>query len=416
MAYGDGSVVPVKTAEGKPIKNRWRVIVPLGTDGEGRRKRKTKIVHGTKAEARSVLAELSRDAQQGLDVIAADHLTFRELADMWLAVATRDVGGKTGKRYTAMARCFCRHAGSWKVRQITTQHCYALMDWLVEAREEDGYPISERTQVSYLKVLRRIFEHGVDGGFICRNPAKKVKPPKLPEVDRRSLSKSEATALLEKLDCGAREALSKLTAGTGSLREITHATRFIGTRLMLMTGTRIGEVLGMPWRCVDYAQGAVKVEQTFAEEGELHAPKTKAGIRTISVDAPTMAILREWRGVQEAALSAIGVSIGGDSPVFPSMKGTWYFTTNFDAWWAKWREENGLRGIVTHELRHTQASMLLGNGVDVKTVQTRLGHADASVTLNTYAHAIPENDRKAGDLIGNLFSGEPRKVVAFKSA
>ena len=68
-------------------------------------------------------------------------------------------------------------------------------------------------------------------------------------------------------------------------------------------------------------------------------------------------------------------------------------------------------------LRHTQATHLLGNGVDVKTVQERLGHANASITLDTYAHAIPENDRKAGDLIGELFSRPaPRKVVGFKTA
>lgn len=416
MAYGDGSVVPEKGKDGKPIKNCWRVTVPLGTDGEGKRKRKTKIVHGTKTEARKVLAEILRDAQQGLDIVTADSLTFRELADMWLAVATRDVGKKSRSVYTSKANYFCRRAGSWKVKQITTQHCYELMDWLVETKAEEGRAIAERTQAGYLKILRRIFEHGVDSGFIYRNPAKKVKPPKLPEVDRPALTEQEAAELLVKLDSGAEEAMSKLENGIGSRREITHATRFTGAKLALMTGMRMGEVLGLPWRCVDFENGTVRVEQSFSEDGTMHTPKTKAGFRTIAVDDATMAVLRKWRDVQEAALSAIDVSLGGDSPVFPSCKGTWYFTTNFDAWWAKWREENGYSGVVPHQMRHTQCTHLLGNGVDVKTVQTRLGHANPSVTISVYCHAIPENDRKAGDLIGSLFSGEPRKVVPFKTA
>ena len=57
-----------------------------------------------------------------------------------------------------------------------------------------------------------------------------------------------------------------------------------------------------------------------------------------------------------------------------------------------------------HELRHTQATQLLANGVDVKTVQSRLGHSDASLTLNQYAHAIPDNDEKAAQLVGELFA------------
>ena len=59
-------------------------------------------------------------------------------------------------------------------------------------------------------------------------------------------------------------------------------------------------------------------------------------------------------------------------------------------------------GLRFHELRHTQATLLLAVGVDVKTVQTRMGHANAGITLNLYAHAVPENDRKAADLLGSI--------------
>lgn len=69
----------------------------------------------------------------------------------------------------------------------------------------------------------------------------------------------------------------------------------------------------------------------------------------------------------------------------------------------------GLHGIedairATEGLDESMITQLLANGVDVKTVQTRLGHANASITLNWYAHAVPENDRKAAQLIGDLFS------------
>ena len=54
-------------------------------------------------------------------------------------------------------------------------------------------------------------------------------------------------------------------------------------------------------------------------------------------------------------------------------------------------------------------NLLLGGGMDVKTVQARLAHADASITLNWYAHAVPQNDRKAADMLGELFADNGEK-------
>ena len=63
-------------------------------------------------------------------------------------------------------------------------------------------------------------------------------------------------------------------------------------------------------------------------------------------------------------------------------------------------------GLKFHELRHTQATLLLASGEDIKTVQARLGHAKASTTLDMYAHAMPEKDKEAAQIIGNLLSGK----------
>lgn len=173
----------------------------------------------------------------------------------------------------------------------------------------------------------------------------------------------------------------------------------------------------MTWGCVDFDGGTVRVEKSLALGQEMHAPKTKAGIRTVAVDATTMEALREWRAVHAAALAKAGVIVGENSPAFPSACGKWLTVGNFSSWWRRWRETHGFSGVKIHELRHTQATHLLANGVDVKTVQERLGHADASITLNTYAHALPEKDRKAADLIGDLLNRPAqRKVVSIKSA
>ena len=92
--------------------------------------------------------------------------------------------------------------------------------------------------------------------------------------------------------------------------------------------------------------------------------------------------------------------------------GTWLNPRNLERWWGTtqeigYRHSIGFGDLRLHELRHTQATQLIGAGVDFKTVQTRLGHADVSLTINTYTHAIPANDRKAADLIASI-TGTPK--------
>ncbi|GAA6333100.1 hypothetical protein I0600191H4_00720 [Collinsella sp. i06-0019-1H4] len=74
-------------------------------------------------------------------------------------------------------------------------------------------------------------------------------------------------------------------------------------------------------------------------------------------------------------------------------------------WWENLHAGKGYQGLTVHELRHTVASLLVAEGLDVKTVQTQLGHKSASTTLNIYAHAFEERSREAGNTIGRLLNG-----------
>lgn len=72
---------------------------------------------------------------------------------------------------------------------------------------------------------------------------------------------------------------------------------------------------------------------------------------------------------------------------------------SFTACYARFAEKIGLKGIRFHGLRHSHASHLLRQRIPLKTVQQRLGHANASITLNTYAHMLPGDDQEAAELI-----------------
>lgn len=190
-----------------------------------------------------------------------------------------------------------------------------------------------------------------------------------------------------------------------AFRGLHHVGNITAVRIGLATGMRRGEVFALTWDDVDLDAGTIRVRHNVTYQDVIKTPKTDSGIRTIAIDPATIAHLSIWKERQAEELPKICVKQTDETPVCCSSTGGRIRIDNFSHWWGNWRKEHGFPGLKFHELRHTQATLLLANGVDVKTVQTRLGHASASITLDWYAHAIPQNDHAAADMLGNLLAG-----------
>lgn len=208
------------------------------------------------------------------------------------------------------------------------------------------------------------------------------------------------------------------SVGRSSLRGLSRISGLLAIRIMLATGCKRGESLALTWGCVDFGASHIVIKQTFNQRSELKETKTSAGMRSLYVDADTMAHLRKWKAFQAKALHLVMVDDPDgkkhpieqtdETPVCCDCVGAMIDPPNLNRWWAGkkgasgYRDSIGFPELKMHELRHTSATLLLGNGVDVKTVQHRLGHASSSLTLDQYAHAIPANDRAATELMGAI--------------
>lgn len=178
-------------------------------------------------------------------------------------------------------------------------------------------------------------------------------------------------------------------------------------RIAIAAGMRRGEILGLMWKDITFGDVCeLNVRRACAPALKLKEPKTKSGFRTTAIDRITEDHLRAWKQLQAECLDTLGETFAQteDTLVCCSNTGGLYDPTNFYGWWNAFRKQAGFPALRFHELRHTQAIKFLANGVDAKTAQAHLGHANASVALNWYAHAVPENDRKAAQLIEDLFS------------
>lgn len=184
----------------------------------------------------------------------------------------------------------------------------------------------------------------------------------------------------------------------------------IAVRLGLATGMRRGEVFAVTWEDVDLKRQSIRVHHAVTSRSDVKTPKTKAGNCTVAIDDATVECLARWKACQAEQLAKICVRQTGDTPVCCSDTDGLYRIDNFEHWWSKWRKEHGFEGLKLHELRHTQATMLLGAEVDAKPVQTRLGHASPSITLGWYAHAIPENDHEAAKKLGVLLAAPKQQA------
>ena len=110
--------------------------------------------------------------------------------------------------------------------------------------------------------------------------------------------------------------------------------------------------------------------------------KNASSIRTISIPDSLVSLLQSYKSDTEFVLNMDYDSL--------------------TAWFREWLKRNGLEHIKFHDLRHTHATLLLSEGIDIKTIQKRLGHADIHTTLNTYTHAIQELDIKASKVFDNI--------------
>jgi integrase len=170
----------------------------------------------------------------------------------------------------------------------------------------------------------------------------------------------------------------------------------------LSTGLRRGEVLAQRWQDVDFERGRVFVAQSLEE--------TKAGLRfkipkgkkrrALTISSLFSEALRTHRAEQFERRKQFGSDYRADLDLVIALPdGSPWPPDRFTDAYVAFARKVGLKGIRFHDLRHSNASQLLRQGVPVRVVSARLGHSNASVTLNTYAHVLSGDDERAAEVM-----------------
>ena len=382
-------------------KNSYRLSCLAGYNLQGKPIKKTKTVHCTKKEAEIELAKFVADVQNGM-VIEGKSLKFSEFTEIW----KRDYGSKelapsTYKRYCRMLETrllpYFGHFYVNKIKPTDIMQFYDLLSkdtQLVRKKDNDGNktlkPLSGKTILEHHRLLRAMLHKAVYWQVIVSNPAERVQPPKAKKPKRKYYDDDQCKILLENLEQLDEE-------------QIKYKTAII---LTVFTGVRLGELMGLEWSDIDFRNGIISINrssQYLADKGIFtKTPKTESSIREVAIPEFVISLLEEYKLWYEEQKALCGELWDNSNRLFVQANGKPMNPSTISKWFVKFIGQIGLPVINFHGLRHTNATLLIAQNVDVAVVAARLGHAQITTTLNFYVHPIKKKKKKASYVLENL--------------
>lgn len=310
-------------------------------------------------------------------------MTTNELMITWLDHFERErVKPRTYSRYKGLiVRHILPALGSMAVDNLGRRQ---ISEFLAEHRAggnlRDGNSLSATSTNLMLTVLNSAFSYACDMEIISDNPCAYIRRVPSPQTRVKAFTREEQVRLERAItDSGDR--------------------RLFGVRVCLYTGLRIGELLGLEWQNVDLEKGVLHIEKTVYREknadGEwqlfVDRPKTAASDRKVPLPDYLAEELRTYRAGAQSEF------------VIENKKADRMSIRSYQYLFERLTEKAEIRKLNFHALRHTFATRALECGMDIKTLSELMGHKNATITLNRYAHSMLDTKIKAMNKLEKLF-------------
>jgi integrase len=373
--------------------DKYSVVVEIDRDPiTGRRRQKWHSGYRTKRDAERALSEIVGALHAGTYVEPTKQ-TLSEFAREWLAAIKPTLRPATHYSYERNLRLHVLpRLGPVELRRIDAGALNGLYAALLADGRKDyaGGGLAPRTVRYIHTIIHRALKDAVKWDRLARNPADAADPPKPGAASRP-------------------ETITWTADQTRAFIDGTRQSRHWAAYLVLATtGLRRGEALGLRWRDLDLDTGRASIRQTIIavqHTAMIGTPKTAKGRRTVTLDRGTVVALREHRKRQAAERLLMGAGWTDNDLVFCHVDGTMLHPERFTRGFSDAVRRLGLPPIRLHDLRHGWATLALQAGIHPKVVQERLGHANISITLDTYSHVLAGLHEEAAEQVAALFSG-----------
>lgn len=386
----------------------WRLIASCGLGTNGRQVKKTKTVQAkNEDDARKQLEKFLNEVDGGIDVNAGKLSFQRFVEERWLPkYAEKELAPKTIHDYKGyLEKRIYPAMGHLKMNKIRPSHIIDFIDMMGEEgmRQDDHKEkktLSTNSILHYFRLISSVLSTAVQWQVLTENPAKRVKPPKVQKQKAPAYDEVQTAALLKALETV----------------DLQYKVLVI---LGVALGVRRGELMGLEWKHFDLTKGIVRIEQAsqyLPGEGiNPKDPKNDSSERIIALPKSVIALLKQYESYQTVRRLEMDNKWVNSDRLFTKWNGEPMHPDTISKWFPKFLTVNGLPRIPFKNLRHTSATLLIGNNANLKNVSTRLGHTNINTTANVYADSLKSVDKQLAATMDNILVGKkPKKKIIFK--
>jgi integrase len=334
----------------------------------GKKKQKALSSHDKKKEAEKSLIE-SKSKINNNDFIMPEKITFQEYITSWLEQHKNNLSPTTHNRYKSIInKDIIPCLGDIELQKLNAIHIQKFYNKMLDR-------LSGKTVMQYHRIIHKSLSIAYKMQVIPKNPAEFVEVPKVKKYKASVYDKMEVRQLLEAVKNTRLEAPINLALGLG---------------------LRAGEVLGLRWTDVDFDKGIINIAQT-AVRGEKSGdvifkdPKSETSSRTLTTPEDLLKILKEHKVIKNE-----------HNLVFTQITGKPMSSASFSRMFRDFLKRKNLPLIRFHDLRHTNATLMLASGTSAKVASSRLGHSSIGITMDLYTHVLQELEQDAADKLNDV--------------
>jgi integrase len=378
---------------GQAANGTWFLIVDVGVGIDRRQTRRRGFA--TRKAAQAELTRILGTLEQRTYVVPKRQTLSAFLTDVWLPAIEHTIKPGTFESYRRNVRLHIaeRSIGRRPLQEVDPTDLNALYAALL-AGDDQHRPLGPRSVAYVAAILHRAFRDAIRWQAVIRNPTDAADPPRTSaRKEMQTWSGAQVRTFVDSVDNDRLRGCWWLLANTGMRR---------------------GEVLGLRWEDVDFDAGTLRIVRTLITTDVQRkgspgmawgASKTAKGRRTVALDPATVTALRAHRTRQVEERLAMG----GDYQdlVVCQLDGTPIHPKTISYQFGKAVRAAKLPPIRLHDLRHTHATLALKAGIHPRVVQERLGHANVSITLDTYSHVDLDMQAAAARRGAALITGPP---------
>jgi integrase len=387
---GEGSVFEQKRLrKDGTIYSRWCAEITMDIDETYETKKPKRFYANTRQEVIDWKNKILADKQKGL-VPNTNTNSIDQYYQHWIVLKTPPrIKIRTYESYQQMYRLHIKPLlGNIKIQKLTTAQLNLFFNQLLKT-------LSPASVIRVKAILSSMINTAITENILSVNPVHNT------QTIKKDITYEIQVFSEEQIDLLLSTAKSLQYAKGPGQKYTYHAIL-----LALATGARLGELMGLSWDSIDTENHTLTIKSTVVEiKGGLQfdTPKSKASNRTISV-APSVLdeIFKRKEVSTESDVSPLVFHTNTGKPVSPR---------NISRTFRGLLRKCNLVGFRFHDLRHTHATQLLCNGVDISEVARRLGHDNPAVTLNVYAHFMPKRDKEAASIMGNMLIKDNQNKV-----